>query len=134
MKRRRARDNVKKLADWRYLAIALVAAALLVLILRDRLKPADSSFVMEQELIVNALVVPSRNMDNGVAFVIEENVDRERLERLAGMGYDELKSQIGVRNDFALYFTDEEGQLIVFDGERTCIGSPKAVVGGSRCS
>ncbi|MBI3051064.1 hypothetical protein HYY74_01265 [Candidatus Woesearchaeota archaeon] len=120
--------------EWRYLAVALIAAFLIVLLLRDRLSPGESSFVREQELIVNALVVPSRNMDNGVALVIEEKVDRERLERLAGMGYEELKSQIGVGKDFALYFTDDDGQLIEFDGQRTCIGSPKAVVGGSRCS
>ena len=90
------------------------------------LKP--HSLQNEQDIILKKLV----SNDSELSVIVNDAVDRGKVQELSKMPYDELKSRIGVQNDFAIYFVNGEENLIPIGG-RNCIGSPKANVAGEAC-
>ncbi len=82
----------------------------------------DSGMETEKQAIVKSLIT-SANNDNGIAVVIDGRVDRRRLASAASMPYEELKSKIGAKNDFVVYFVDDEERPVPI-GSKTCIGKP----------
>ncbi|GEM_PF-4722604 len=84
------------------------------------------------ETILRTLVVPQQDSPRSMTVVIGDQVDSGRLQELANMPYEELKSEIGVKNDFAIYFVNGDDTIIQI-GNKQCIGSPRAEVDGKRC-
>ena len=62
----------------------------------------------------------------------EGTVDSEKIESLSEADYNEIKRELGVTGDFAIYFVDEDNNILLI-GDTTCIGSPDAKVGGTSC-
>ncbi|MBI2133718.1 hypothetical protein HYU11_03485 [Candidatus Woesearchaeota archaeon] len=97
----------------------LTAIALLIFLAS---KSANSDINMEKQAIIDNFVA-SENNQKDLAFVIDGQVDREKLEAVAEIPYDELKSRIGIKRDFMIYFIDEGYQPVPIRGRR-CIGMP----------
>ncbi|MBI3034587.1 hypothetical protein HYY72_05505 [Candidatus Woesearchaeota archaeon] len=83
----------------------------------------------QKEILLRKLV----SGDSELSVVVNGSVDGEKLQELSRMPYDELKSRMGVQNDFAIYFVNDNENLVPIAG-KNCIGSPKAVVAGEACS
>lgn len=121
-------------------AIALlVLAAVVLLYIMTVGKKADSSgnipypgLDQSSEIILKTLVAPQQGAAGRIAVVIGDKVDSNKLKELANTPYEELKSEIGVKNDFAIYFVNGDDTIIPIGG-KPCIGSPKAEVDGKRC-
>jgi len=96
-------------------------------------QPADvSSLSDEAEFLVNTL--DSENFG-----VIEENqVSEQELQSLATKSYEEIKSDIGVGNEFCIFLEDENGEVIPIETDEGLyvygVGSNKIEVGENmRC-
>ncbi len=99
-----------------FLATSFAIAFLLISI------GANSEAETEKQAIMKSLVASGTQYDNGFAVVIDGRVDTERLALVAGMSYDELKTKVGAKNDFVVYFVDDEGSTVPI-GSKMCIGS-----------
>lgn len=110
-----------------FLCAAIIIIALSMSSMKSRLLESEA------QSIISGLVVQNPEHDNGIAVVLDGKVNKERLAIVAGMPYTELKSMLGTKADFAVYFVDDEGNAIPI-GSKTCIGSPEANVSGMRCS
>ncbi len=113
------------------IAIAvLVLSALAILVIWEY---SRNSVAFEKDILESQLIAADQSRDNGLAVVIDGKVDKERLDALSQMQYKELKTRLGVKSDFAIYFVDNNGELVPLT-EKLCIGSSKASVAGVRCS
>lgn len=116
-------------------AVVITAAAILYLTAG---KQADSGKVpypgldKSSEIILKTLVAPQQGSPGRMAVVIGDQVDSSKLQQLASTPYDELKSEIGVKSDFAIYFINGNDTIVQI-GSKPCIGSPRAEVDGKRC-
>jgi len=52
---------------------------------------------------------------------------------LDGMEYDDVKESLGIKNDFCLYFEDEQGNIVQVDHISRGIGYNKIHVSGMPC-
>ncbi|HII29495.1 TPA: hypothetical protein HA317_00330 [Candidatus Woesearchaeota archaeon] len=68
----------------------------------------------------------------GGASAVEGQLDKDQLLRLTELDYNQLKSQLGIENDFAIVLLDDNGNIIPIDG-KMCIGKPGASVLGVKC-
>ena len=88
----------------------------------------------EADVISQKIVSTGYNIDNDAVFVINNKVDRTRFKNLSAIDYDELKSRLGVENDFCIYVVDEQGKIINITGNSTFgIGDPDAKIDGIPC-
>jgi len=66
--------------------------------------------------------------DGRLALVVRNQLQKEKLQILASMDYNELRNLLGISEDFCLHFEDEQGNLIDIDDSPTStqysIGSP----------
>ncbi len=88
---------------------------------REAVKEASSKFII------------SDKAQDGVGFIIKDTVDPELLGHLAAMDYEQIKQNLGLQEDFVIYFEDENGQVAPISG-KWCIGSKSASVSGIQCS
>ena len=81
---------------------------------------------------IAAKLIASSSKEKVLADAVGEQLSTERLAEYSKLTYPELKEKLKVEKDFAIYFVDEDGQLVQIEG-KTCIGSPKAEVAGKPC-
>ena len=65
--------------------------------------------------------------------VSNQEVDVSKLQQLASSEYSEIKEQAGVKNDFCIYFEDENGNVVPIEGNFG-IGSSSINVSGIPCT
>jgi len=83
---------------------------------------------MEAENILNKLTA-----DGEYSFAQDDVIHEERLEKILNMAYSEFKNNLNVKNDFCIYFEDEDGNLVeVKDGVKS-IGSSAIEINGEPC-
>jgi hypothetical protein len=96
----------------------------------------DASRTSEQPAasvdIVSKLVA-SGNEQSNTAFVVMDKIDVIRLTEFASKDYIRLKEELGLSEDFTIYFEDEQGNLVPV-GDKYCIGSSRASVSGFTCT
>ncbi|MFH1182417.1 MAG: hypothetical protein V1702_05645 [Candidatus Woesearchaeota archaeon] len=92
---------------------------------------SSSEQAASSEEIVGKLVV-SGNEQSSIAFVVRDRVDTAKLMEFANKDYNQLKEELGVSDDFTVYFEDEQGNLVPV-GDKYCIGSSRASVSGFAC-
>lgn len=80
-----------------------------------------TEMLYEGETIVDTLIypkyksvgmVPSIGLQKEVAFIVNNRVDKEKLKNFAKLDYQQIKRLVGAKNDFCIYFEDENGNLI----------------------
>lgn len=59
-------------------------------------------------------------------------INEERLKKISGMTYDNLKDNLDVENEFCVYFEDEDGNLVEVTGVKS-IGSDVIDINGKPC-
>lgn len=60
-------------------------------------------------------------------------INSTKAEDLLGMNYSDIKSQLNIRNDFCLYFEDENGNIIFINYTHSGIGSSSINVSNVSC-
>ncbi len=104
----------------------VLIVAVLIIFISALVKENDLD--KEAEAILNGLT--NSNEDS----LAPDNVVREeRLEKISGMSYSELKSSLNVENEFCIYFEDENGNLIEFKEGLRSIGSDVIEINGVPC-
>ena len=59
-------------------------------------------------------------------------IEAFKLYNLTGKNYSQLKTELGMKNDFCIYFVDEEGYLVKINN-KTGIGSPRFKINNTPC-
>lgn len=136
-KRRAGKSRLKKNNAVAIALIVLAAAIALYLIAAGKKAESDRNIPypgldQSSETILRTLIAPQKDSPGSMAVVIGDRVDSSKLQELANTPYEELKSEIGVKNDFAIYFVNGNDTIIPIGGKQ-CIGSPKAEVAGRIC-
>ncbi len=62
------------------------------------------------------------------SFIKGNRIDVERLLDFSGKSYKELRDELGVENDFCIYFVDDSGYIIPINN-KPGIGSDKVYLG-----
>ena len=57
----------------------------------------------------------------------------EKVESLEEMNYDEIKSMLGIKSDFCIFFEDITGNLVNINDVKSGIGSQKIHINGEPC-
>lgn len=79
----------------------------------------------EDELKDDALKVLNEliSEDSDIRVVDGSQINITKLEELLGEDYSELKSKLRIKNEFCIFFEDEDGYVIYIDATNTGIGS-----------
>ena len=114
--------------------ISVLVFVLGVVILLYFLLFSSGKHVIEQ-LKIESETIPlrissSKTATDNLAFVIDGKVDKNKLNDIAGMNYPQLKSQLGVRNEFCIYIEDKDGNIVNISGDIekeyvTGVGNPE---------
>ena len=72
----------------------------------------QEDLTFESESIPESLIASRGENIRPTVFVIDNKVDTVQLNRILGMNYDEIKRELGIKNDFCIHFEDEEGNII----------------------
>ena len=132
-KKRHQSEGPKKLINERNLFLLMLALALIsVLLLLKPVVQGRGSISSDQERIQKMLFANENNRDLGMAMIIDQKIDEERVGQIANISYDELKLRLGVDKDFVIYFVDQDNSVLPIAG-RNCIGSPRVAVDGKSC-
>ena len=70
------------------------------------------------------------------SFMTDNTVNEARLNSFineTAANYQQVKQDLGVRGDFCIYLEDENGNLVLLQGNRTGIGSPDINITGQPC-
>ncbi|MFH1849197.1 MAG: hypothetical protein ABH879_03330 [archaeon] len=112
-----------------FTALVILMAVALFITLTGELR-RTSALQEEREVIM-------RTLENGsasnIGFVVDGNIDDDRLRKVIGHEYEELKREMGIDHDFCVYFEDAEGNLIDLGEEFnyiSCLGCPEDKVAG----
>jgi D-aminopeptidase len=73
----------------------------------------------------------TRNVSQG--FLSGTKVDKEKLEKLTNLTYNQLKQAVGLSADFCIYFEDSESNLIEIREGVSGLGSRYVEVAGTLC-
>lgn len=112
---------------------------ILYFILYNSGQDAIRELKMESELIPLKVMASGINSATELSFIVNGRVDKERMKEVAAMDYSELKSKLGVKNDFCMYFEDANGNLIQIsddidkDSSIMGIGNPSFGISGKHC-
>ena len=113
-------------------AIILIIIIMLISILRAAIAPIETSkanLEKEAKVVLNVLA----NKDGKVSLVDSNGLVEEKIESLSDMGYEEIKSILGIKNDFCIFFEDVLGNIVKIDGINPGIGSDKIYINGEPC-
>ena len=62
------------------------------------------------------------------AFIRGNNIDINKLLEFSGKSYDDLHDELGLKNDFCIYFVDDSGHIIPINN-KAGMGSDKVFLG-----
>ncbi len=95
-------------------------------------KGAIAKADLEQEA---AQVLRTLTSNNTPISVLESNkLVEEKIENLEQMDYEEIKSMLGIKSDFCIFFEDITGNLAQVNNIESGIGSEKIYINGRPCS
>lgn len=123
--------KIKVSGDW----VAITAfffVLLFILALFDYLNIQQrTELIKEKEKLLQTITTNDLTKSD-FAFIIGDTVDKSRLTGFASKPYSEIKTQLGMKSDFVLFFSDGNNTIVPI-ADKVCIGSPKAKVGGVSC-
>ena len=115
--------------------LLLIALFVLLKTFFTSLEPSTVVEVTENDLVQETEIVLDK-LTNGetVLSLIDSNVlSEEKIISLNQMDYEEIKSLIGIKNDFCIFFEDVTGNVIKIADINSGIGSGKIYVNGYPC-
>lgn len=93
------------------------------------LEEVKSDLTEEAEIVLNKLTDGSVE----VSLLSSDELIEEKIENLNNMDYEEVKSILGINNDFCIFIEDTSGGVIEINGMTTGIGSDKISINGNPC-
>ncbi len=75
----------------------------------------------------------SRNV-TGDRLVTGARLNKETLDFISTLSYEQLKNLFGITSDFCIHLEDENGNLVNISGRKTGLGSGLVRVGGVACN
>ncbi len=54
----------------------------------------------------------AQSKNNSFTFVEGNKINKEKLENLTNLTYQQLKSELGIKSDFCIHFEDENGNVV----------------------
>lgn len=117
----------------------ILAFVLFFYILSLQANPNDiRSLRTEGDLISKKIVSTKPDENTNTAFIIENKISEERLKNLSDTDYKELKSELGIVNDFCIFIVDEDGNLVNISGitgnsNSIGVGDPEVNISGIPC-
>jgi len=113
-------------------AIILIAIIMLISVFRAAINPTETNRIYLEREAETALNILS-DEDKEVSLVDSNELIEEKIENLNDMGYEEIKSILGVKNDFCIFFEDITGNILKIDGINPGIGSSKIHINDVPC-
>ena len=115
---------------------ALIAVALFLIIItfffsltNDQASKIQVKNLQEESAKLTAVLSSGRND----SLITGARVNEERLRNLSDLNYTLLKDQFGVSADFCIHFEDQSGNVVNVSGNRTGLGSSRALIAGVTC-
>ena len=105
----------------------LLAIAIILLLKYSYSQYQKKSLNEDANTVLNAVTT------NALKIVNSDKVDEDMVHQAAQKGYEQLKSELGIKNDFCIHFEDKDGNIVKIDGLEPGIGSEKVKVGGRPC-
>ena len=125
------RNQAAKKKEWLNFnkAMLLLLIISLFVIIKTAFMPADSELAKEAEIILDKLT----NGNGEINLLNANELVEEKVIELHQMDYNNVKSMLGVKSDFCVYFEDISGNVITIDGISPGIGSNRIYVNGKPC-
>ena len=118
--------NNKTIKNRILLALFLALLFLVALKIINQPRP-DKMLEKDAEKLLNAIT------NNQLRILDSDQIDEKAVEDVMRKDYEELKSELGLKSDFCIFFQDENGKLVKIDGMKAGIGSEKVKVNGVSC-
>ena len=129
-KKRKLEKNIKKQIDVLWLVLFVMILIIFISVLNKDAGLEIEAKGLEKEA-KNILIELTHNEEYG--FAQDDVIHEEKLEKVLGMAYAELKDNLDIENDFCVYFEDENGNLIEVKDGVTSIGSSAIELNGEPC-
>lgn len=84
---------------------------------------------MEAEKITGLLLD-----DHALSIAYNGIVDKNKLQEIQSMDYEEFKKMLRIEGDVCIYIEDENGNIILINDSYRAIGSPDINITGIPCS
>lgn len=134
---KKERIKKKELFNFDKAIFLLLLIALFVLIkafftsleLSTVVEVTENDLVQETEIVLDKLT----NGETVVSLLDSNVLSEEKIMNLDRMDYDEIKSLLGIKNDFCIFFEDVTGNVIKIGDINSGIGSGKIYVNGNPC-
>ena len=125
------RNQMIKKKEWLNFnkAMLLLLIISLFAIIKTAFMP-DSELAKEAEIILDKLT----NGNGEINLLNANELVEEKVIELHQMDYNNVKSMLGVKSDFCVYFEDISGNVITIDGISPGIGSNRIYVNGKPCN
>ena len=113
-------------------AIILIAIIMLISVFRVAIEQTETSkanLEREAKVVLDVLA----DIDGKVSLVDSNGLVEEKIESLNDMGYEEIKSILGIKSDFCIFFEDVTGNIVKINGINPGIGSGRIYINNKPC-
>ena|SRR3989338_5810362 len=128
-KKRNQAANKQEWLNFDKAMLLLLIISLFVIIKTAFMPDEDTKLAKEAEIILDKLT----NRHDEISLTALDELVEEKVVNLDQMDYNEVKSMLGVKNDFCIYFEDISGNVIRIDGINLGIGSNRIYINGKPC-
>lgn len=134
---RRKKEEMERAQVWSIdVLLALVIFTAVILIFYTTLNAKTNPGLKELQLQASGLKISlEKHLDLG--FIYSDKIDSTKLKNFSDqveVDYSSVKQELGLVEDFCIFYEDEEGNLIPVDG-KVAIGNSteKLLINGKRC-
>ena len=129
-KKRNQMIKKKEWLNFNKAMLLLLIISLFVIIKTAFMPDEDTKLAKEAEIILDKLT----NGNGEINLLNANELVEEKVIELHQMDYNNVKSMLGVKSDFCVYFEDISGNVITIDGISPGIGSNRIYVNGKPCN
>jgi hypothetical protein len=135
MKTMRKKSNNKKKVLFSYESAVKLAVVLLIFVFVHTVITYDEDVQVNGDLENDAIEVLNTITDEDMPISVLESNELvvEKMEQLHRIGYTDIKSLVGIKNDFCIFFEDVTGNIVAINGFKNGLGSSKIQVNGKPC-
>ena len=131
------RNQMIKKKEWLNFdnAAVFIIILLVISVLRAIVSGEAGTAGSKVDLAEEAAAVLSKITDERtpISLLKSNELLEEKVEQLEKMDYGEIKSMLGIKSDFCIYFEDISGNAITIDGISPGIGSNRILINGGSC-
>ena len=111
----------------------IILAMFIIIIFLVALRIIRESEIPGAELQEDAEKILNAIATNNLKILNSDQIDEDSLEIIMKKDYAALKNELGLKNDFCIFFYDEDGNPVKIGGKETGIGSDKLKINGVSC-